>query len=330
MDAMPPQRIRVIPLADESLGVRSMCTYVETPNLRVLLDAGVSLSPNRFGLPPHPREFGAIREARRRIAEFATKTDVVTVSHYHFDHHTPSFEDWCCNWTDSETAQQVYSNKLVLAKNYHADINASQRRRGWVFEKTGGRHARKLEFADGKTLAFGETLLKFSRPVSHGLPNTPLGWVLMTTVEHDGEKVLFASDVQGPMDNAAFEIVLAEKPRLLIVGGPPLYLADFRVDDREILRGLKNLETLVKNVPVVVVEHHLLRDAGWRDSAKQALESAEDAGNRVVTAAEFLGEENRLLEAERKQLFKDEPPSSEFKRWYKLPELSRRMTKPPL
>lgn len=327
---MPPQRIRVTSLAEESLGVRSMCTYVETPNLRVLLDAGVSLSPNRFGLPPHPREFEAIREARRRIAEFADKAEVVTISHYHFDHHTPSFEDWVCNWTDAETARQVYDNKLVLAKNYHADINASQRRRGWVFEKTGGKHAKKLEFADGKTFSFGETLLKFSRPVSHGLPNTPLGWVLMTTVEHEDERVLFASDVQGPMDNAALEIVLAEKPQLLIVGGPPLYLADFRVDNREIQRGLKNMETLARAIPVVVVEHHLLRDAGWRDSAKRIFESAKDAGNRVVTAAEFLGEENRLLEAKRKLLFKDEPPNVEFERWYKLPELNRRRTKPPL
>jgi len=162
------QKIKVLPLAAESLGTRSMCTYVETPDLRVLLDAGVSLSPYRFRLPPHPNEYEAIKEARQKIAEYAEKADVVTISHYHFDHHTPSYEDWLCNWTDAETAQQIYKGKLVLAKNYRADINASQRRRGWTFEKTGGKHAKSIEFADGKTFSFSETEVKFSRPVFHG------------------------------------------------------------------------------------------------------------------------------------------------------------------
>ena len=51
---------KIIPLAAESLGVRSMCTYVETPDLRILIDPGVSLGP-RFGLLPHPKEYEAIR-----------------------------------------------------------------------------------------------------------------------------------------------------------------------------------------------------------------------------------------------------------------------------
>lgn len=323
-------KIKVVPLAAESLGVRSMCTYLRTPNLHVLLDAGVSLSPNRSRLPPHPREFEAIRDARRRIVEFAKIVDVVTISHYHFDHHTPSYEDWLCNWTDAETARQVYEDKLVLAKNYRVDINASQRRRGWAFEKTGGKYARKVEYVDDKTLFFDETKMKFSRPVFHGLPNTPLGWVLMTTIEYEDEKVLFASDVQGPMNDVALQTILAEKPQLLIIGGPPIYLAGFRVNEQQVKRGLRNLETLAKTVPVIIVEHHLLRDAKWRDSATQIFKSAQKLGNKMVTAAEFLGKENQLLEAKRKQLFQDEPPSSDFDEWSKLPVLKRRKMKPPL
>lgn len=324
------QKIKTVPIAAESLGVRSMCTYVETPDLRVLLDAGVSLCPYRFRLPPHPKEFEAIKEARQKITEFAAKADVITISHYHFDHHTPSFEDWLCNWTDAETAQQIYENKIVLTKSYRADVNASQRRRGWVFEKTGGKHAKKLEFADGKTYSFNDSRLKFSNPVFHGLPNTPLGWLLMTTIEHENEKVLFASDVQGPMDNTTLQTILAEKPQLLIIGGPPIYLADFKVDEQQIQLGLRNLETLTKNIPTIVAEHHLLRDLKWRDSAEQIFKSAKEAGNKVVTAAEYLGKEDRLLEANRKQLFKDTPPGADFEKWSKLPELKQKRIKPPI
>jgi predicted metallo-beta-lactamase superfamily hydrolase len=148
--------MRIVPLAAESLGIRSMSTYVETKDVKILLDAGVSLCPDRFRLPPHPLEFEAIQEARMRIAGAAEKAEVVTISHYHFDHHTPSFEDWLSNWTEAnETARQIYEGKTVLMKNPKEQINFSQRRRGWMFQKTGGKYAQKLEVADRKTFVFG-------------------------------------------------------------------------------------------------------------------------------------------------------------------------------
>jgi predicted metallo-beta-lactamase superfamily hydrolase len=169
------KHIHIVPLAAESLGVRSRCTYVGTPDVKILLDAGVSLCPNRFGLPPHPMEFKAIQESRRKIAAAAEKAEIVTLSHYHFDHHTPSYEDWLCNWTAaSETARQIYDGKTVLIKNPTDKINYSQRRRGWIFQKTGGKYAEKLEVADGKTFTFGKaTKVRFSEPVFHDLKTQP-------------------------------------------------------------------------------------------------------------------------------------------------------------
>ena len=324
-----PTKISVLPLAAESLGVRSMCTHVETPDLRILVDAGVSLSPTRFGLTPHPFEFQALRESRFRIAEFAEKADVVTISHYHFDHHTPSYEDWLCHWTDAEIARQIYQDKLVLAKNYRSGINPSQRRRGWVFEKTGGKYARRLLFADGCNFSFGGTRIRFSRPVPHGLRGTPLGWVLMVIVEYEDEKVLCASDVQGPMEAATLQLILVEEPQLMMVSGPPLYLAGFKVTVQQIQQGLRNLEILARTIPVTIVEHHLLRDLEWRRSIQEVFKTAKKSGNRLVSAAEFLGKEDKLLEARRKHLFEETPPSQDYKKWAKLPEQKRRRTKPP-
>ena len=324
------RRIKVFPLAAESLGVRSMCTFVETPDLRLLLDAGVSLAPNRFRLPPHPQEFKAIIQARKQIADFAEKADIVTISHYHFDHHSPSFEDWLCNWTDAQAARQIYEGKTVLAKNRYNNINTSQRRRGWTFQKTGGKHASRLEFADSREFQFEETKLKFSDPVFHGIQNTPLGWVIMTTVEYQDEKLLFGSDVQGPMSNHTIQQILDEHPQLLFISGPPTYLEGVYVNAQQIRHGLRNLETLVRNIPVTIIDHHLLRSIQWRDSAKEIFKSAQKSGNDVVTAAEYLKKPNELLEAKRKQLFEDDPPSREFKKWSKLPQIKRRRTRPPI
>ena len=76
------KKIRVVPLAAESFGVRSMCSYIETADVKILLDAGASLAPNRFGLPPHPKEYDALAQCRKKIADAADKAEVVTISHY--------------------------------------------------------------------------------------------------------------------------------------------------------------------------------------------------------------------------------------------------------
>ena len=324
------KHIKVQPLAAESLGVRSMSTFIETPNIKVLLDAGVSLAPNRFGFQPHPLEYKAIIEARKRIKEAAEKADIVTISHYHFDHHTPSYTDWCYNWTNEETAREIYQDKFVLAKSYKSKINFNQRRRGWMFTKTGGKYAKKLEFADGKKFKFGETTIKFSEPVFHGSENTALGWVLMMLIEYEDEKVLFAPDVQGPMYDKTLKMILAAKPQLLIIGGPPLYLADFRVKKENINLGIRNLEILAEKIPNMILEHHLLRDENWKEKVKSVFEKARQNHHNVFTAAEYMKQENNLLESIRDKLYQNFPPRNEFEKWSKLPVKKRKISPPPI
>ena len=60
--------MRVMPLAADSLGVRSMATYVEAGALRLLIDPGATLAPRRYGLDPAPAEEEALARARLRIA----------------------------------------------------------------------------------------------------------------------------------------------------------------------------------------------------------------------------------------------------------------------
>jgi hypothetical protein len=325
------KHIKVVPLAAESLGVRSMCTYVETSDVKILLDAGVSVCPNRFGLPPHPREFKAISECRRRIADAANKAEVATLSHYHFDHHTPSFEDWLCNWTErGETARHIYEGKTVLVKNPKEMINYSQRRRGWMFERTGGKYAQTLNVADGKPFIFWETRLRFTEPVFHGQEDSFLGWVLMSIIECQDEKFMFAPDVQGPISQQTFEVIACEKPQLLMIGGPPSYLAGFKVDEDQIQAGFRNLERIVGSTPLTVLEHHLLRDENWMEKARKTREIASKTGHGVQTAAEFLGMKNECLESIRNRLFNEEPPSKEFENWMRLGDEAKKHTGPPI
>jgi uncharacterized protein len=323
-------KIKVTPLAAESFGVRSMCTLVETPDVAVLLDAGVSLAPYRFSLPPHPLEFQAISLLRQTITEAADKAQVVTISHYHFDHHTPSFEDWVVNWTeDGETARQIYQNKTVLVKNPKKNINASQRQRAWMFQKTGGKHAKTLEAADGKTFTFGGTTLRFSEAVAHGSEDSMLGWVIMATVRCGEERFMFAPDIQGPMSMHTLGLILAQKPTVIMLGGPPLYLGGFRVELEQLEAGTANLIRIVEAVPMVVLEHHALRDEAWKTKMAGLFQKASALEHGVVTAAEYAGKENLFFESKRKQLYCDHPPSAEFMKWTKTLN-NKKIYKPPL
>ena len=326
----PLSAIKVTPLAAESMGVRSMCILVETPDVTALLDAGVSLCPYRFSLPPHPVEFKAIASLRQRIAQAADKASIITISHYHFDHHTPSFEDWVVNWTEANvTAQQIYSGKTVLVKNPRDQINASQRERAWMFQKTAGKHAKTLVSADGKTFTFGKTNLSFSRAVPHGPESSALGWVIMALIECADERFMFAPDVQGPMTPQALDAILKAEPTVALLGGPPFYLEGSRVESSQINRGLSSLERIVDSVPVVIVEHHSLRDENWKQKLNRIYDKASAVGHSVMTAAEYAGEENLFLESKRKQLYVDAPPSEEFARWMKTLN-QKTIAQPPL
>ncbi len=324
------KRVKVVPLAFESLGVRSMCTLVETPDVKVLLDAGVSLGPRRFGLPPHPREYEALMDGRRRILEAAEDVDIVTVSHYHFDHQTPSYTDWAFNWCSESIAERIYSGKIVFMKSYRSSINFSQRRRGWMFVQTSGRKAERLVVCDGRSFRFGETVLSFSSPVFHGEESSDLGWVVMTVIDYGGsERVLFTSDVQGPMCSDTLEIILGLKPDLIILGGPPIYLSGM-VEQGRIEDAFRNIREIAMHTPTVILEHHLLRDRGWRLKVQPVLDEASKRGHRVLTAAEYLGQDNRFLEAYRDDLYREEPPPKDFIRWSRIPVQRRKLIQPPI
>jgi predicted metallo-beta-lactamase superfamily hydrolase len=326
----PLNAIQVTPLAAESFGVRSMCTLIETPDVTVLLDGGISLAPYRFSLPPHPIEFQTIARIRKTIAEAADEAQVTTISHYHFDHHTPSFEDWVVNWTeDGETARQIYQDKIILAKNPKENINASQRHRAWMFQKTAGKRAKSLEAADGKTFNYGETSLRFSEAVAHGSEDSMLGWVTMAIIGHDDERFMFAADIQGPMSTHTLDLILAAKPTAIMLGGPPLYLGGFRVEFAQLEHGLRNLERIVEVVPLVMLEHHALRDESWRWKMDAVFQKASQAGHKILTAAEYAGKENLFLESKRKELYRDHPPSAEFKQWTKTLN-NKKIAKPPI
>jgi len=321
--------ISITPVGFESLGVRSMCTFVETPDLRLLIDAGVALGP-RFRKLPHPREYKARDECRSRIRSLAKKADAILVSHYHNDHHTPNYTETVWVGSSAEEAEAIYKDKLVLVKDIRNSINFNQRRRGWMFQRFVKRTGGRCEIADGRTFEFGSTKVTLSQAVPHGEENSEMGWVLMTSVRSGGETFLHASDVQGPMSNQTLRLILKEKPGVLVLGGPPTYLKGVRVQAPSIDHGILNAAKIAMAVPTVIFEHHILRSEKWEAEARAVYEAADKAKNRVSTAAGYLNQPVLVLEARREELYREEEPSPEFIKWTQMPREKRRVESPPI
>jgi hypothetical protein len=274
-----------MPLAAESLGVRSMATYVECGGCRVLLDPGASLGQSRFGLPPAEPEWEALRRANDRISGYAARARFIFVSHYHEDHfrYDPG----------------IYQGRSVWAKDPLHMINPKQgQRAAELWRSLKGRC--RLDSAEGRVYEFPDAILKASPPLAHGSEGTGLGYVVALTVTDraDGFRFVFASDVQGPASAVATGYLIRERPHLLYLSGPPAYL-ERQIGSPIIERGIDNLLSLIDSTGCrVILDHHALRDSRYDERLARVWETG-----KAVTAAGHLGLEDACLEASRHALW---------------------------
>jgi hypothetical protein len=324
-------KLKVEPIASESLGVRSMCVFVEASNFKILLDAGATLGP-RFGLLPHPKEYEELKKVKSRIRRKAKEANLITVSHYHYDHYTPCFKqiETRYSWNSYEESKRVYEGKVIYAKDYRSKINPSQRRRGYLFAKIAKGFASEIKYVDGKAFRFKDVIVSFTKPKPHGEDDSFLGYVLLTQIRYKDEKLLFAPDIQGSISVNTLRQISRMNPKMLIVGGPPTYLADSRVERGILNQAIRNMKLLVAKISLTIIDHHLLRDKGSLKIVDELRDEARKYGNRVETYASYLGKKERLLEANRKELYEVYKPRQEFLKWMKLPPQKQRLLLPPI
>lgn len=281
----------VVPLAYDSLGVRSMATFVETDDARILIDPAVSLAPIRYGLPPHPVEWRRMEESWEKIKQYAELVDVFIVTHYHYDHHDPG-------------EPEVYKDKIVYLKHPTENINLSQKDRAAHFLEALKGFPKRLEYADGKEAKIRKTRICFSRAVCHGT-NPRLGYVTEVSISHGGEKLLHTSDVEGPSLDDQVQFILEEKPDVLIVDGPMTYMLGFRYSYKSLEISNQNLVRVIRETELrtLILDHHFLRDLNYQTRIAPVYTAAETKNMRVLTAAEFAGKKVEMLEALRRELY---------------------------
>ena len=278
-----PQGFTIKILNSDSFGVRSMATAVEIDDLRIIIDPGAALGPSRYGLPPAEEEEKALVKAIDVISKEAENSDVIIITHYHYDHYMPE--------------EEFYKGKKLIIKHPSEMINRSQFGRAKRFLE----HLENLNVepkaTNGGTYEIGDVLLEISPPFPHGPPGTKLGYVLMVLIKDksSGLRFLYTSDVQGPIDSTALDWILEKAPHIVFVDGPPTYLMGYRIPAREVRRGLDNLKVIGSSVKALIVDHHMGRDLKYPDYIS--------AIPNALSAASFMGVKEKFLEARRKELW---------------------------
>jgi len=287
---------RVELIGFESLGVRSMATAIYSDEATLIIDPGASLAPYRYSLPPHEIEWKKLHEVIDRICDVLRDADAFIVSHYHYDHHDPG------KFIDPE----LYKGKVALIKDPKNNINISQRIRSSRFIKIIKDRVRSFKIIDNSTYVLGDLKLKFSKPVPHGVDER-LGYVVMVAVIHEDMKLLFTSDIEGPVNEYEVDFITSSNPDIVIIDGPPTYLLNHgNITLAALEKSIKlnaRIIDAIENLKYLIIDHHLLRDLDYAKIYDEILDKSLTRRLRPITAAEFMGLKPNLLEARRRELY---------------------------
>lgn len=283
--------MRIVPLAFDSMGVRSTATFVET-DLKILIDPGVSFAPLRYGLAPTKLELKRLEELSDKVWKYASEADILTISHYHYDHYFPE--------------ANFYADKILLIKDPKKNINRSQKERGKEFLSWVKDTPKLMESADGGAFKFRQTEIIFSPPFYHGGEGSRLGYVLACSIRYRRKTMIHASDVQGPQVKVTTDWIIQQNPDVLILSGFPTMLLGFRSSKFGLNQSRKNLVRILSEskVKTVILDHHLVRDLHYLNKIEEVTREAKALRKKVITAAEYLGGEPEFLEAKRKEFYK--------------------------
>ena len=154
-----------------------------------------------------------------------------------------------------------------------------------------------MQVAEGRS----ENELMFSRSVPHGVAGGNMGTVMMTRITMGRRVFVHASDIQ-LLDGPTVDRVIDWHPDVLLAAGPPLYLG--RLSDAAIDTAWEHALRLARHIDMVILDHHLMRSedgADWLDALSVAAEK------KIYCAADFMERPRQLLEAQRRELYRQMP-----------------------
>ncbi len=276
--------MKIVPLGADSLGTRSFSFYIETSDIKIVIDPSCALAPRRYSLPPTPDEIENLNKTYKKIREHVKRSDAVIITHYHNDHY-PFFD------------VEVFKGKFLLLKNYSSGMNHMQILRGKKFCDNLKNLNIKFDFCDGKKYKFGNTVVIFSDGLWHGKLKRQ-GKCVAVIVKEKEKSAFFSSDTQGLWEDKLRKFIEGKTISYFFIDGPSLYqskrsdIEEFFNQVSEILKNLNDVK--------VIIDHHFARDLNYKNYIKRLKEVF---GKRIFTCAEFCGVSDTPLEALRRDYY---------------------------
>ena len=292
--------MRIEIIGTESLGVRGLSCKIETKERKILIDPGIALGYNRYGLLPHPFQVAVGRVIRNKIISALRGATDVVISHYHGDH-IPLVD------------ANPYQLKTEKIAHLRRDIRFWAKGLAGLSQNMKSRE-HSLCVALNKDLPNAEGIndgpMAFSGAVPHGQANNRFGQVMMTKIADEGQVFVHASDIQ-LLDRKAILQILQWHPDIVLASGPPLYLPRLSNEKRKI--AWQNAVSLSRAVDTLILDHHMMRS---EEGVAWLKRLSRETGKRVVCTADFMKKPRLLLEAWRRQLYKDMPVPQNWHRDY--------------
>ena len=283
--------MNVIPVCFDSFGVRSTCTFVQCNGLNILIDPGLALANTRLGLCPTDNEMNAFFDYKNKIVDFAKRSDIIIVTHYHNGHYISS---------QDEIFEEIYSNKIVICKDRRRKLDITQRNKGKEFEITVKKICKEYLIADASSFDFKGVKIKFSEPVWHGEERSMFGYVVMASITEKGFTFMYSSDIMGPVLESTADLIIKENPDLLFLCSAPTHLLGYGLSQSNFFFIEKNIKKIIdgcKKTKTIIYDHYLIRDLNYMKYFSKYASWAKAKKIKFVTAAEFINMPIKQLEA---------------------------------
>ncbi len=279
--------MRVLPLAADSLGVRSMATLLTAGGGSLLIDPGATVAEERFGLGPTNVERGVYTRAAAQVVEAAHRADALLVTSYGHGHVNLL--------PDAPLATPVYAKIPRLLTEHRA----SRR----VFPLVGSEQ-RPIMLVDDVEFRLSGMDVRCSPPLQRARDGDQEDTAFAVTAHGDGRTFVFVADAGWPLSPDVRNYLLAQQPDLLYLSGPDLTdtvhypLAGLQTRPEWLADSLADIRTILESTgSKIILDHGIVRDVRYPAYFREAFDSA-----RVMTVAEFRGMPVNLLEARRQEL----------------------------
>lgn len=274
-------RIKITIIGTETLGVRGLSCFVDCGKHKYLIDPGVALGFTRYGLHPHPIQAAFSEMTKIRLISLWERATDVIITHFHGDH-IPLY---------NANPFQFPLRAIKGLKRVH--VWACNPRKGSREVERARRISSMLKttFVNGHK-NYGE--LELSYPYPHGLNKEEK--VMIVKVGN----FVHLSDTQ-LLVKSAIDKACSWSPKVVFTDGPPIY----RYRDRDMKRYLikiayKNALRLSNCADYVIIDHHISR---CNEGVRIIDRLRREVGDRIMTAADYMGKPRLLLESWRKTLY---------------------------